>query len=85
MSKAYHVLKNTSKLVTKDFQEIKADNRNIDDIEISIVKDHQYQSFIEESKIMNIMKCLDKEKFDGEKNSDFESRIIKEVSSIIEL
>ncbi|HIH26324.1 DNA repair exonuclease [Candidatus Woesearchaeota archaeon] len=85
LSKAYHVLKNTSKLVTKDFQEIKADNRNIDDIEISIVKDHQDQSFIEESKIMNIMKCLDKEKFDGEKNSDFESRIIKEVSSIIEL
>ena len=84
-SKAYFVLKNTSKLVTKDFQEIKADNRNIDDIESSIVKDHKSQSIFDESKVLEIMKSLDREKFDGEKNSDFESRIIKEVSSIIEL
>ena len=82
---AYFVLKNTSKLTTKDFQEISVDVRNVDDIESSIVKEHIKQSILKEDKIQDIMKALDKEKYEGEKNADFEIRIIKDIEKIIEL
>ena len=32
-----------------------------------------------------MMQNLDKEKFDGEKNSDFELRIIKDLTNLIKL
>ncbi len=82
---AYYILKNTNKLATKEFQELEVDTRNVDDIEYSIVKEHAKQSPFDENKILEIMRLLDKEKFDGEKNADFESRIIKELAYLIEL
>lgn len=82
---AYHVLKNTSKLTTKEFIESSVDIRSVDDIEISIIKEHVKQSIFKEEKICQIITALDKEKFEGEKNTDFESRIIKEASTIIEI
>lgn len=82
---AYHILKNTSKLTTKEFIESSVDIRSVDDIEISIIKEHVKQSIFKEEKICQIITALDKEKFEGEKNTDFESRIIKEVSAIIEI
>ena len=36
---AYFVLKNTNKLTTKEFEELSIDMRNVDDIEVSIIKE----------------------------------------------
>ncbi len=83
--KAYHILKNTNKLTTKEFQEISIDTRNVDDIELSIIREHAKQSIFKEQEVIEIMKVLDKEKYEGEKNIDFELRIIKELGSMIQL
>ncbi len=82
---AYCVLKNTSKLISKDFEESQTDTRNVDDIEISILKEHIKQSMFKEETVLQIIKALDQDKYEGEKNNDFELRIIKEVSPLIGL
>ena len=61
------------------------DIRGVDDIESSIIKEHSKQSIFSENKILDFIKALDKDKGEGEKNADFELRIIKEVSKLIEL
>src|SRR3989344_2300267 len=59
--------------------------RNIDDIENSLMKEYSKNSIFNEEKMNEIMKSLDKKKFEGEKISDFEIRIIKELKNLIEL
>lgn len=85
LKEAYCILKNTNKLTTREFQEVSVDTRKVVDIEYSIIKEHTKQSFIKEEKILEIIKVLDREKYEGEKTADFENRIIKELSSIIEI
>lgn len=80
---AYHILKNTNKLTTREFQESSVDTRKVDDIEYFIIKEHAKQSFLKEERILEIMKVLDQEKYEGEKIADFEIRILKEASSVI--
>ena len=82
---AYHVLKNTSKLTTKEFKEIAIDSRNVDEIEHSLIKEHLEQSILPEEKFIALMHALDKEKLEGEKIVDFEGRVIKESSLVIDL
>ena len=84
-SSAYCILRNTSKLSSKDFEEIELDSRNVNDIETSIIKEHALKSNYSEITINEVMKSLDKDKNDGEKNADFESRIVSEVSSVLGL
>ncbi len=85
LKEARYILKNTSKLTTKEFKELSVDTRSVDNIEISSIKEHIKQSIFKEEKIIEIIRSLDKEKFEGEKNTDFELRIIKEISKIIDL
>ncbi|MBI2148572.1 DNA repair exonuclease [Candidatus Woesearchaeota archaeon] len=82
-SEAYYVLKNTNKLTTKEFQELNVDVNNVDDIETLIIKEYSKQSIFDEDKIFDFMNSLDKEKFEGEKNDDFEIRILKDVSKLV--
>ena len=82
---AYYVLKNTNKLTTNEFNELSVDLRNVDDIEISVIKEHSKQSIFDEYKILDIIKVLDKEKFEGEKNSDFDNRVVKDIADLIGL
>lgn len=89
----YTILKNTSKLKTKEFSEIKIQTGNIEEVEDSIIKDHIGQIELpdiqlnENQEILTnqLMVSLNKEKIEGEKNIDFETRIIKDAIEIFNL
>ncbi|MBT4576832.1 DNA repair exonuclease [Candidatus Woesearchaeota archaeon] len=90
---AYIILKNTSKLKTKEFSEIKIQTGNIEEVEEAIIKDHIGQIELpdiqlnENQEILTnqLMVSLNKEKIEGEKNIDFETRIIKDAIEIFNL
>ncbi len=84
MSSAYVILKNTSKLYGADFEELIVEQVSPDNIEIDIVTE-----FIKESKLMKkevvneIINVLNKDKEDGETNTDFSKRIIDDFVKTI--
>ena len=82
---AYCLLKNTHKLKSKEFDSIDVDTRSVLDIEFSLIKESLSQSKFAESTISNLISYLDKEKFEGEKSSDFELRIINDCKKMFEL
>ena len=83
----YYVMKNTSKITSKEFQEIKTTAGNNEEIEQKIIKEHLDQTphnFKDEEQIIKeLMKTLAEEKHEGEKQSDYEERIQKETDEII--
>src|SRR3989344_5233187 len=85
LESSFCFLKNTNKLTTKDFAEIQKDCRDSAEIEESIIKEHIKQSEFNEDFIKNLINILDKEKGEGEKNSDFELRILKDCKSLINI
>lgn len=78
---AYIVLKNTSKLETKDEEEIEIKQGSIEEIENSIIKDLK----LDHELVTKLMHFLDVEKEEGEKSFDFEDRIIKNIKEVIKL
>lgn len=90
LESAYHVLKNTNKLTTKEFEEFEVDMGNVEDIEQKVIQEHlgqvEFMDKEEEQKITkSLMEFLNKEKEEGEKNADFEARIKKDVMKILEI
>lgn len=84
LGSAHCVLKNTNKLTTKEFEELKVDTGNVEDIEQKIIQEHLGQTGLmskeEEQRITEaLMAALDKEKEEGEKNYDFELRVVKDA------
>ena len=85
------VLKNTNKLTTKEFEEFKVEGTNTEEVEYNTIKKHLGQIALglkkedEEFLIKNLMDLLSKEKDEGEKNPDFESRIIKDTIKTLRL
>ncbi|MEM4253796.1 MAG: exonuclease SbcCD subunit D [Candidatus Woesearchaeota archaeon] len=87
---AYVVLKNTNKLESKEFEEIKVSKGTVDEIEEDIINKH-----IGQLKIMpkekegffakELMRILSAEKEEGEKVADFEKRISHEVDKLLGL
>ena len=89
---AYFVMKSSHALVSKEFEEIKTDARNVEDIEEFLIKEHLGQIKLEnlspekeEELIKNLMKVLSTEKQEGETVPDFEKRVKEEGSRILEL
>jgi len=85
---AYFVLKNTNKLCSKEFQELSIEGGDIEDIENKIIQEYleKNKSLDDEEKlILDMINVLNKEKDEGEKNIDFENRIIKDFKKIIEI
>ncbi|MBW2997542.1 DNA repair exonuclease, partial [Candidatus Woesearchaeota archaeon] len=83
---AYFVMKNTSKLTSKEFEEIKVNADTTEEAEELVIKEHigQVKSLglpekDEKALVQNMMTLLDKEKHEGEKQSDYESRVIAEA------
>lgn len=85
LSDAYFVLKNTSKLTTRDFKEIEVSSTEAVDIEDNIIREHVKNSKYKEDFVKELIKNLDKEKGEGEKNSDFELRIVKDLAELIRI
>jgi hypothetical protein len=78
-SGARHILKNTAKLITKEFEQLNVEIKPVNTIEEDVLKQNN-TDFLPADKILQIVNSLDKEKLEGEKNDDFEIRILKEVT-----
>jgi len=85
---AYFVMKNTAALTTKEFEEIKIDAKNTEEIEDSLIKEHLGQIKVdkltpekEKELVKTLLKALAIEKDEGERQADFEERLRKELSS----
>lgn len=89
---AYFVMKSSHALASKEFEEIKTDARNVEDIESFLIKEHLGQvrlgnlsSEKEERLIRSLMKAMGAEKQEGEREIDFNNRLKEEVSKVLEL
>ncbi|MBU4284097.1 MAG: exonuclease SbcCD subunit D [Nanoarchaeota archaeon] len=89
---AYFVMKNTSKLITKELGEIKIQTDSIEETEESLIKESIGQIKVdnlgieeEEKLTKQLMAVLSREKQDGERVADFEKRIKEEIEKIIKL
>ena len=89
---AYFVMKSSHAVTSKDFEEIKTDAHNVEDIESFLIKEHLGQIRLEnlslekeEELIKNLMRILSTEKQEGETVPDFERRVREEVSRILEM
>lgn len=89
---AYFVMKSSHALVSKEFEEIRTDAGNVDDIEEFLIKEHLGKIKIEnltlekeEELIKSLMKILSTEKQEGETVPDFERRVREEVGRVLEM
>ena len=89
---AHLVLRNTSKLSSKEFEEIKVTADTTEEAEELVIKEHLGQVKAlelgekeEKELVHNLMHFLNEEKHEGEKQSDYESRIIAEAEKIFEM
>ncbi|MBL7100488.1 MAG: DNA repair exonuclease [Nanoarchaeota archaeon] len=90
LESAYCVLKNTNKLTTKEFEELEVDTGNVEDMEHKIIQEHigqiEFMNKEEEQKVTKeLMESLDKEKEEGEKNADFELRVVKDAVELLKV
>lgn len=89
---AYFVMKNTSQLKTKQLEQIRVDMTNTEETEDKIIKEHLGQIKLgnmnaeeEERMTRQLMKILNTEKQEGERNADFENRLLKELKNTLRL
>ncbi|NQV08232.1 exonuclease SbcCD subunit D [Candidatus Woesearchaeota archaeon] len=88
---AYFVMKNTNKLASKEFKEVKLQKESIDELESSLINEHVGQIKIENMNInkekeltKKLINILSAEKNEGETNTDFEKRVKQDVFKILE-
>jgi len=88
---AYVVLKNTSKLTTKEFSEVKVKADTTEEAEALVLQEHLGQvksidldASAEKELVEKLMVLLDVEKEEGEKQSDYESRVVGEAKKVFE-
>jgi DNA repair exonuclease SbcCD nuclease subunit len=90
--KAYFVMRNTSRLNSKEFEEIKIKTSSSENIENSLIDEHLGQVPVkswdndkEKSMIKNLITVLGSRKKDGEKVYEFEARIKEELKDLLEI
>lgn len=86
---AYFVMKNTTKLQAREFQEVKVE-ASVDDIETKVMQEHLgnlpgHTPEQEMELALQLMHLLSKERADGERVADFEKRIVSEIRGLTEL
>ncbi len=85
---AYFVMKNTNKLTSEEFEEVKVSALSADEIESSLIREHagkiKFPFSEDEAKATReLMKVLDSEREEGERVYDFEERIKKDIDSLL--
>ena len=85
---AYFVMKNTSKLTSQEFEEIKVETGSVDEIEQRMIEEHTGKSGLfakaeEKQMIQQLIASLSTEKGEGETNMDFDQRIRREVAAVL--
>ncbi len=86
--RAVYVAKNTSKLVGKDFEEIKVDYQSVEDAEQKLIAEHAGQSKAfpvdkEKELAHKLLHILAKEKEEGETVADFEKRVKDDFAKVV--
>lgn len=85
---AYFVMKNTNALVAKEFEEIKIDAKDVEDVEEKLIKENIGQIKVEGIDEMKatkeLMRILSVSRDEGEKVADFERRVKGEVEKVLE-
>lgn len=93
LNDAYCIIKNISKLSTKEFKKIKAKEGSMNEIENSLIEDYvkMSENSLEdfklnlESFIPDLMKSLSIEKNESEKNKDYEKRVLLETLNVLKI
>jgi len=82
---AYHVMRNTVALVSKELEKVILPHSNDGDMEDVLLREHAGQFKLEEkgvSIVKNLMRTFSAEKLDGEKVADFESRVCSDAEKL---
>ena len=82
LSGAFVVLRNSSKLTIKEFEGFEISEKNVEDIEERLISN--VENFDKE-KTRELINVLCDEKQEGEKNLDFEMRVIKNTFNVLGL
>jgi len=87
---AYFVMKNTNKLASKEFEEIKTSKSSVEEIEETAINEHAGQLDVFETEkekeiTKELIMMLSAEKEEGEKTADFEKRVKADVDAALEL
>jgi len=87
---AYFIMRNTTGLSTKEFEEIKIESISARDIENSLIQEHAGQFGLwnpdkDKEIIVKLMNVLSSERREGEKVYEFEERIKQELGQLLEL
>jgi len=89
LSNAYFIMKNTNKLYSNEFSQHQHLNlKDVQDVEPELIEQYVSQTdlFHDEKLLINsLMSVLNKEKGEGEKTYDFETRIFSEIKDILGL
>ena len=85
---AFVVMKNTNKLESKEFEEVRVSTSGVDEIEEKLLKENSGQLKImpkekEEALAKDLMRVLSAEKEEGEKVADFEKRISQDMDKLL--
>lgn len=87
---AISILRNTSKLSSKEFKAVKVAQGSVDEVENMIIKENSDQINVEDwdqqtqqQKIVELMQILSQQRADGERVVDFEKRITKQAMQIL--
>ncbi|MBI4438479.1 exonuclease SbcCD subunit D [Candidatus Woesearchaeota archaeon] len=85
---AHCVLKNTSALTSEYFEEVKVKKGSIEDVEAALIEENsgQTSSFTREEEknlVKSLMEALSIEKEEGERQADFERRVIERAEKLL--
>ncbi|MEM4259793.1 MAG: DNA repair exonuclease [Candidatus Woesearchaeota archaeon] len=85
---AFFVLKNTNKLLSKDYEDIKTIYEKPEEIEKAIIEENLGKikvNFDEKEKAIELIKVFSKEKREEEKQYEYEKRIIEEANLVLNI
>jgi DNA repair protein SbcD/Mre11 len=88
---AYYVMRNTSQLKTKEYEEIKVEISASDEIESRLIDEHtgmakmSWEKDKEKEIIQNLMSILSSQKKEGEKVYQFEARLKEELEKLLNI
>ncbi|MEM4397479.1 MAG: exonuclease SbcCD subunit D [Candidatus Woesearchaeota archaeon] len=88
LESAYFVMKNTNGLTTKEYEEIKIEHTNTEEVESNLIEQQPiFKNLTKEKQtklIKNMMHILSNEKKDGEKVYQYEARLKEEMDKLID-
>jgi DNA repair protein SbcD/Mre11 len=91
-SGAFVILRNSSKLKIKEFEDLEVDDGSVEHIEEKIITeqgindiDQAKEINLDENKVKELFNTLNDEKLEGEKNLDFDMRVVKNAFEVLEI